>query len=56
MTLKKGELRQINDMIDSYRRTIKFIRGQILSLERQKIDGPKINHQFDFNIIKKEKQ
>ena len=56
MALTEDELRQINDMIASYRRTIKFIRAQILSLERQKIDTPKMNHKFKFNTNKKEKK
>jgi len=48
------EIKQIDEMIESYRRTIKFIRGQILDLERMKIPEPKISNNLNLNVIKKE--
>jgi|TARA_R110001583_G_scaffold24511_1_gene89445 hypothetical protein len=53
MSLTEAEEKQANEMIKSYQRTIKYIRSQILELERKKIKDPAIK-KFDFKIIKKE--
>jgi len=37
MALTDKENQQIDEMIAAYERTIKFIRGQVLDLKRQKI-------------------
>ena len=55
MALTERDIAQIDEMIKSYKRTIKYIRSQILELERKKLKDPKMS-QFDFNIIKKEKK
>lgn len=56
MALTAQETEQIDEMIRSYKRTIKYIRSQILDLERKKLVVPNIDSKFDFVIIKKEKE
>jgi prefoldin subunit 5 len=56
MALTAQETEQIDEMIRSYKRTIKYIRSQILDLERKKLVVPDIDSKFDFIIIKKEKE
>ena len=43
------EIQQVDKMIKSYKRTIKYIRNQILDLERKKLKDP-VMEKFDFNI------
>ncbi len=54
MSLTKKEIQQADEMIKSYKNMIKYIRKQIVELERKKLKDP-VMKQFDFNIIKKEK-
>jgi|APSaa5957512493_1039668.scaffolds.fasta_scaffold472355_1 hypothetical protein len=49
MSLTEKEIQQVNEMIKSYKRTIKYIRNQILDLERKKLKDP-VMEKFDFNV------
>ena len=52
MGLTDREIQQIDEMIASYKRTIKHIRKQILDLERQKLTTPKME-KINIKIVKK---
>ena len=52
MALTKKEKTQINELIKSYKNTIKFIRRQIAELERKKLPNGKAN----LKVAKKEKK
>ena len=51
MALTEQETKQIDEMIKSYLRSIKYIRKQILELERKKLVVPKME-KLDISIIK----
>ena len=55
MALTEQETKQIDEMIASYKRTIKHIRRQILDLERKKLKDLEMK-KFNFKIIKREKK
>lgn len=50
MALTKKEIHQADEMIKSYKRTIKYIHSQIVELERKKLKDPTMK-KFDFKII-----
>ena len=50
MSLTEKEIHQVDEMIKSYKRTMKYIRNQILELERKKLKDP-VMEKFDFNVI-----
>ena len=53
MSLTEKEIHQVDEMIKSYRHTMKYIRNQILDLERKKLKDPTMK-KLDFKIIKRE--
>ena len=52
MALTQKEKTQINELIKSYKNTIKYIRRQITQLERKKMSNDKTN----LKVVKKEKK
>ena len=52
MALTKKEKTQINELIKSYKNTIKYIRRQIKQLERKKMPNDRTN----LKAVKKEKK
>jgi len=50
MTLTKKEIQQADAMIKSYKNTIKYIRSQIVEIERKKLKYPEIK-KFDFKLV-----
>jgi len=51
MSLTKKEIEHVDKMIESYKNTIKYIRSQIIALERKKLKDSEMEN-FNIKIIK----